>query len=218
VTSFCITSSFLCEKAIEKFKFEAAKSKLDLEFPQIPQGFLSHFCRGYLDGDGSVAANNNCIYWKGSPKFITALQDEISKELDLPKNPLVNDGVVISANWYHPQHLMKLYNWLYPEGEYLFGKRKREVLRKRIEGKKDGSWDKNVTLWNGEIRKRRCKGSPVSIDKCIYCGAPKEWIASAGSTRQGRKRVRCNFCSQKYIEEAETPVLLKHRATKEKDV
>lgn len=213
-TSFSISSKFLCEKAIEKFGFEQSKSKLDLDFPKIPKGFLSHFCRGYLDGDGSVASTRNCIYWKGSPKFITTLQEVLSKELNLPKNPLVSDGVVISANWYHPQHLVDLYSWLYPEGKYLFGERKKEVLKKRIEGKKGGDWNKMIIPWNGEIRKRAYRGLPILIDKCIYCGAPREWIASAGSTRQGRKRIKCNFCGQKYIEDAEIPVLLKQRVAK----
>lgn len=49
-----ITDSFLVSTLKNEHGLRRGKSKLDLPFPIIPDEYLRHFSRGYLDGDGSV--------------------------------------------------------------------------------------------------------------------------------------------------------------------
>jgi len=129
-----ICSSPLVED-LKKLGIRQGKSKLDLPWPH-PQ-FLNHFCRGYLDGDGHVgdrSKDGGVVYFTGSPRFITGLQLDVCAEVGLPQNKLGRDKGLRRASWYHPTHLSRLYEWLYPEGtQYLFGHRKKNSLVKLLE-------------------------------------------------------------------------------------
>lgn len=56
---------------------------MDLEFPQIPEEYLSDFIRGYFDGDGSVfnvkGDRINTAFTCGSKKFLDSLLEKLRK-------------------------------------------------------------------------------------------------------------------------------------------
>lgn len=132
------TRCYICGKDLVKslrvlFGIERRKSYKNLSFPQIPLRFLGHFCRGVLDSDGYVnKPGRNGLGFCGTQLFIEQLQEKIAKVLDIPKNKQSITGVTWKAHWSRPEHLQKLYSFLYPVGIYLYGRRKRTLLEGKV--------------------------------------------------------------------------------------
>ena len=68
---------------------------LDIEFPKVPDKFMSHFIRGVFDGDGSVFFESRnkksplrVSFTSGSKKFITALEDIIHTQAGVSKRTI----------------------------------------------------------------------------------------------------------------------------------
>ncbi|TWT09319.1 LAGLIDADG family homing endonuclease [Planomicrobium sp. CPCC 101079] len=75
-----IHSKILKKDLIELYGLTPNKSKV-VEFPNIPPDFLSHFIRGYFDGDGYVSYRNYFIsFVGGSESFMLSLQEVIAKQ------------------------------------------------------------------------------------------------------------------------------------------
>ena len=99
------------------------KSALNLAMPDVPIEMLSHFVRGYLDGDGSVYVKENDsgsksvqVFFYGGKRFMRDLRDKLVDLLDLRRN-----GVILSGKsglrkvvWSSRRDVKILYKWLYP--------------------------------------------------------------------------------------------------------
>ena len=62
-----------------------------LEFPDIPEGLVRHYIRGYFDGDGSISNINQTLQFSittGSMPFILDLQERLSRACNLNKTKL----------------------------------------------------------------------------------------------------------------------------------
>jgi len=111
---------------IEIHGLEPAKSEKDLPFPSnVPSELLGHFCRGYIDGDGSWSGKQLVVL--GTSLFLKGVRDSIlfsgAKYKDvIPTTNLVTHRVGWEAN----EDLTKIQQWLYPEGSYLFMDRKKK--------------------------------------------------------------------------------------------
>jgi hypothetical protein len=57
----------------------SSNKKLTMVFPEVPGQFLSHFVRGYCDGDGCVVANGRSFRVVGNIKFIREMQKRVAK-------------------------------------------------------------------------------------------------------------------------------------------
>ncbi|MFC0237340.1 LAGLIDADG family homing endonuclease [Fictibacillus phosphorivorans] len=56
------------------------KKSTTLEFPYVPEEYLSHFVRGYFDGDGNIYARGNLAsFVGGSLDFMKGLSDVLEK-------------------------------------------------------------------------------------------------------------------------------------------
>lgn len=66
------------------------KSLLIEKIPNIPRDFVSHFLRGYFDGDGSLhylqGTNNFRISFIGTKNFLTDIQKELQTNISLQAN------------------------------------------------------------------------------------------------------------------------------------
>lgn len=66
------------------------KSLLIKKIPNIPRDFVSHFLRGYFDGDGSLhylqGTNNFRISFIGTENFLTDIQKELQTNISLQAN------------------------------------------------------------------------------------------------------------------------------------
>lgn len=69
------------------------RKSLILEFPNIPHEYISHFIRGYFDGDGSINKNHTG-YFIGTFEFCNSIKDILDKE-----------GIIISSiKQKHPEN------------------------------------------------------------------------------------------------------------------
>lgn len=109
-----------------------AKSKLDLPLPLIPSGMLSHFVRGFFDGDG-------CIWWDkrrlryyfilmGTKSFLNQITDRIHEEVGVFRpSVFLRKGreALFLSNWQSRREVRKIRDWLYKDAT-IFLKRKKD--------------------------------------------------------------------------------------------
>jgi len=109
------------------------KSKC-LDFPMMPEEYLSHFVRGYFDGDGSIRFNRPNtikISFVGSEYFIKKLQIILNKKLNLKIHPMFFYGGIWGCNYYG-NDARKLCIWMYRNCKDLYLKRKKERFNNHI--------------------------------------------------------------------------------------
>ncbi|MBE3094332.1 MAG: hypothetical protein IMZ52_04815, partial [Actinobacteria bacterium] len=73
ITNKFIVNSIKCLGGVEK-------KSLIAEFPDVPEKYLNHFIRGFLDGDGGISVRNHGnpeVVFYGTKSFLTTLNDRI---------------------------------------------------------------------------------------------------------------------------------------------
>ncbi len=117
---------------------------LIMKMPFVPTKFLSHFIRGYFDGDGHVSAseyqkkdrkNKSRIiisgFTSGSKKFLEGLMRT------LKENQIIKGGTLFFAQGYRlcfsTQDSFRLYNFMYKDSNALYLKRKRIIFKHYFE-------------------------------------------------------------------------------------
>jgi len=133
-TRVYIPSKLLVERLME-LGVQPRKSHLDLPFPEVPVQHLSHFVRGYLDGDDwapsvKVTGRSNCsISFQGTRRFIEGLRTSIIqvtgvtwKDLDKRRKDF---GYVM---WTGKEDLSKLATFLYGEEGFCLLRKKAILL------------------------------------------------------------------------------------------
>lgn len=113
---------------------------LILKFPQIKNKFLSHFIRGYFDGDGSIhfnKPNTIKISFCGTKEFITILQNKLYDALSLKIHPVYKDKTIYVCHYYG-YDARKLCKWMYEDTKGLYLKRKRKRFEIHLLRRKNG--------------------------------------------------------------------------------
>lgn len=109
------------------------KSK-KLKFININDKYLSHFIRGYFDGDGSIhfnRPNTIKISFVGTREFLDKMQFRINKLLQIKNNPIKK----IKSVWciyYYGDDARRLCYWMYKNSKGLYLKRKKERFDRHI--------------------------------------------------------------------------------------
>jgi len=109
------------------------KTYANPEFPPVPDQFVSHFARGFLDGDGCVTLRTTrgspcgSVQWIGSPRFVLGLQQAIVRLAGVPALTVAKSKGLVSIRWSAKQDIHRLHRWVYQGSPELFLKRKREV-------------------------------------------------------------------------------------------
>jgi len=118
---------FILKESLIKLGCVPRKS-LKIKFPNIPEEYLSHFVRGYFDGDGSIhfnQPNTVKVSFAGSEYFIRSLQKVLNEQLGLRVSKTGrNSGI-----WrclYYGNDARKLCRWMYEDTSGLFLGRKKE--------------------------------------------------------------------------------------------
>jgi len=137
-TRVYIPSKLLVERLME-LGVKPRKSHLDLPFPEVLPQHLSHFVRGYLDGDDwinqsvKVTGRSECyVSFQGTRKFIEGLRTSIIqatgvtwKDLYKDKRRKDNFGYVM---WTAKDDLTKLAAFLYGEEGFCLLRKKAILL------------------------------------------------------------------------------------------
>lgn len=114
------------------------RKSLVIEFPSIPDNFLADFLRGYFDGDGSVhfitykrtkdkreQTDLRSNFTSGSPKFLNALRDLLTRRLGLyPRKVCVYGNGNQWKLGYGSMDTLKLLKFMYYSGCSLYLARK----------------------------------------------------------------------------------------------
>jgi hypothetical protein len=115
------------------------KSELDLPLPRIPGLWQNHFCRGYLDGDGSVRRNKKqsfvTLSFHGTPLFIEGLRQILVDHTGVRLRKIQqesNTDKTFKVEWHTEWELRALYHFLYPPGDYPYLPRKRTKLEQAL--------------------------------------------------------------------------------------
>ncbi len=108
---------------------------LILKFPSyqiVPDKLLSHFIRGYMDGDGCVAIdkrnNQGIISFIGSYDFIDSLQEFFIKQFDIRGYKRTKNKVkelIIGGQ----QQSLKILNWLYNDSSIYLNRKYDKYLK-----------------------------------------------------------------------------------------
>lgn len=116
------------------------RKSLILDFPDIEEKYLSHFIRGYFDGDGSIhfnKPNTIKIHICGTNKFLTKLQLRLNKSINIKINPLYKDRTFWVCRYYSDD-ARKLCFWMYKNSKGLYLERKKDRFDKHIILRKNG--------------------------------------------------------------------------------
>lgn len=108
------------------------KSYLDPPFPDVVPLLLADYCRGVLDGDGSVntrKTNQTTVYWAGTSRFVHDLRDQVIRATGVRYQPVHRDDNVFRVSWSAGEDLRRLYNWLYPLGDQTYPSLRRKLLK-----------------------------------------------------------------------------------------
>ncbi len=98
---------------------------LTIKFPLIPKNYLSHFVRGYFDGDGcvridmkkgkkqSLILNKLCtVFTSGSKEFLLELAAQINKAIDTDLTKVYNGHHSFMLS-YTTSDSVKIFKWMY---------------------------------------------------------------------------------------------------------
>jgi len=124
-----ICSTNLVRVLVDTYGILPRKSYKDCSYPTyVPSTLLSHFVRGYFDGDGCISFSLKSRQWyvAGSPRFIAGMQTAIVDQVRIPRYKLHEQGSLRKAVWAAKPDLVKLYRWLYQDNTFYCSRKKKK--------------------------------------------------------------------------------------------
>lgn len=101
------------------------KKSLTIKFPHIPKKYLSHFVRGYFDGDGCVRIDMKkgkrqplilsklcTVFTSGSKEFLQELAVQVNKAIDTDLLKVYNGHSSFMLS-YTTTDSVKMFKWMY---------------------------------------------------------------------------------------------------------
>jgi intein/homing endonuclease len=126
-----------------KMGFSTSKTK-HLPFPYIPQKLLSHFVRGYFDGDGNIWKGEvhkerktklvvlQLVFTSGSYLFLHQLKTSLNHILGTNGSHVILKNGAFSRLQFSTKDALKIYNFMYNTNIPLCLKRKKSQFDKHI--------------------------------------------------------------------------------------
>jgi len=131
-TYFSVSNKRLVLSLQDRFGLVPQKSDLDLPMPEIPDAYVGHFVRGYFDGDGHIAMskkhNGGNFSFVGTEKFVRQMSSVICRLIGTNRVCVSCQKGLWSAAWTLRDSLKKIHKLIYPEGDYIYLSRKRQVF------------------------------------------------------------------------------------------
>jgi hypothetical protein len=137
----CIGSQYMC-KRLKTLGIEERKS-LSLAFPNIPEQYLSHFIRGYFDGDGCISRFHPADYVKGvnrysviivgTSAFLSGMASVFSLALGInTKEPKKQTNEQLYKIAYSTEDSIKICEWMYRDST-IHLERKYDIFQQLLE-------------------------------------------------------------------------------------
>lgn len=114
---------------------------LNIKFPYVPEEYLSHFVRGYFDGDGCIYKNKNFVNIVGGSREFTEELYLIFEEQKF--NPILKDfgqhyRIYISGY----ENIKRFSTWIYTDN------------RLKLQRKYD-RFQENIVVWEDSLKSRK---------------------------------------------------------------
>lgn len=102
------------------------------KIPNIPEHLVSHFIRGYFDGDGSIHISKGNLFFQlvGNEQFLINIRNTFVKEIKANKNNLYGKKITKSLCYGGNNICRKIYEFIYEDCDNLFMNRKKEVFER----------------------------------------------------------------------------------------
>ena len=127
-----ICSYKIVKDLVELHGLRPRKSKLDLAFPEVPDEYLSHFVRGYFDGDGCAYNDGKGhlrLYFYGHGSFLLTLKEKLIRCLDIGNSSVCHHSKYQSViTWSSSRDVARIYDWLYGDVGEICLERKRNLI------------------------------------------------------------------------------------------
>lgn len=130
MTKISITGDW--SKSLLKYGLRPNKSMVGMMFPDVPDCFLGHYVRGFMDGDGSIrfdrrgSGHLGVSLYCSDGDFLEDIELRIRSLLKISKRELTKNRKLWVLSWYMDSEVELLCRFLYPvEGYYPFLERKR---------------------------------------------------------------------------------------------
>lgn len=131
-------------KKLKGLGFGINKTK-HLPFPYLPHEMLSHFVRGYFDGDGNIWKGEvhkerktkltvlQLAFTSGSYQFLHQLKSELTHLLNTSGAHVIFKNGAYSRLQYSTKDALKIYNFMYnSNNSFLYLKRKKKQFNRYI--------------------------------------------------------------------------------------
>lgn len=135
-----------------------------LEFPDLPRALLRHYCRGFIDGDGSFyRQRDGAIIFSvsGKREFLLRLQRLLMCECQLSKTKFYtpSDSKAVSFSYGGRDQARRILQYLYDDATVYLERKARFFLKPEPSAK----------------RCRFCGGKVYSTDVCHGCSISLSW-------------------------------------------
>lgn len=131
---FTINSKRVCEWMIANGIPPNKSGRSDLPMPKVPDELFGHFVRGVIDGDGSIyRVNTHCSTYSigvvicGQRRFIEDIRETMCSRYELSVRSISPNGSIFSIGWSSRQDVAAILAAIYPTGDYLHLRRKRDI-------------------------------------------------------------------------------------------
>lgn len=109
------------------------RKSLTLKPPlNLPSHLISHFIRGYLDGDGSISFDSTCMQWyirfNGTYEVFYWIRKQLTEAVRLRSNKLMPSKSIFQLTYKGNLQIQRLLQWLYKDATiYLHRKNERAM-------------------------------------------------------------------------------------------
>jgi len=110
------------------------KSASELSIPDIPKELISHFIRGYFDGDGGVCVckpyGDLCIYFTGCQTLLAQIQQKLEECTNVRHVKIQKHGSIFKLNYKGNGNAKRIREYLYSNA-LLYLSRKQQLIYSR---------------------------------------------------------------------------------------
>lgn len=109
------------------------KSHAGTLMPALDKGLISHFIRGYFDGDG-IAKSNGYLGFCGSYTLLYKIREVLVKECAVKENTLTynKQNGIYYIQWAAKNEVKRIFDYLYKDKQDLYLVRKYEKIKNRF--------------------------------------------------------------------------------------
>lgn len=121
---------------LEQYGIVQNKSKKDsVCIPNIKKEFISHFIRGFFDGDG-ISYSYGAIGFCGSKKIIKQIKNFLRKELNIADSKIIynKSNHIYYVSWFKKEDVLNIASLIYKNCNDLYLTRKKSKIFNRFNG------------------------------------------------------------------------------------